>query len=409
MRRAQRETWHLVVAAILSISLVALLGFLTNTLDIHKFSWDFRYYIGMAQHGLQPPLASPFAYRYVTPLLAGALSRLAGTDIEAGFRALAYVGAFLQLFGIFVFTRWLARSTLGAYVAMFATAFSLFNVKFLMFDVYRPDHLAYPFILLQSYFALKRRFWPLLVSTLLASQIREFNVIPLMAYLGVLALERRHGAAGTKRREVLGPLLISAVSLGAAILIPRLIIPVAEDYQMASPTRDGILRILIAPLVLSRDANFAYTLLAYVMPVLILGGVNQISSVLRLLRGPTGSYLWIYSVFVLAFSFLGGTDFFRFATFLFMPQVILLAMLAQRTRPAMIAFTLGVMLVFNRIWLPFPMNDAVTYVDFYGGWGTQFDAASALRLLECLAFIGLGYLVRRSLPPVDGAPVSTAT
>ena len=109
---------------------------------------------------------------------------------EAGFRGLAYFGAALQLLGVFLFTHWLTRSAKGALIALLVTAFSLFNVKFLLFDVYRPDHLAYALILLQTYFALEDRFWPLLFSTILACQFREFNLIPLVAYLFALLAVR---------------------------------------------------------------------------------------------------------------------------------------------------------------------------------------------------------------------------
>ncbi len=99
------------------------------------------------------------------------------------FYVIAYLGAIAQLTGIFFFTNWLTRSRKGAYLAMLVTALSLFNVKFLLFDIYRPDHLSYALILLQTYFAFKKKFLPLLITTIIASQIREFNIIPLIAYL----------------------------------------------------------------------------------------------------------------------------------------------------------------------------------------------------------------------------------
>jgi hypothetical protein len=142
VNEAARNRWHVAGAALLSAFLVTCLGVLTNSLDTHKFSWDFRYYIGMAENGFSPPLASPFAYRYVTPLLVSGFFQIAGLPIQDGFRDVAYAGAFLQLFGVFLFTRWLTHSTKGAYVAVLVTSFSLFNVKFLLFDVFRPDHLA---------------------------------------------------------------------------------------------------------------------------------------------------------------------------------------------------------------------------------------------------------------------------
>ena len=58
-------------ASLLAILLVVGLSRLTNSLDTTRFSWDFRYYIGMAQHPFAPPEASPFAYRYARPCWYG--------------------------------------------------------------------------------------------------------------------------------------------------------------------------------------------------------------------------------------------------------------------------------------------------------------------------------------------------
>ena len=177
-------------------------------------------------------------------------------------------------------------------VALLVTAFSLFNVKFLLFDVYRPDHLAYALILLQTYFALERRFWPLLLSTMLACQVREFNVVPLLAYLFALSRTQPEASAVPKRPAVLSEALISAVGLVAALGLPRLLIPVAEDYQFASLTRDGLLRILLAPFVLSRDANFVYSVIAYLLPSLMIAGVTEAASALGSVSPSAGVTFW---------------------------------------------------------------------------------------------------------------------
>jgi hypothetical protein len=80
-------------AALLSALLVTALALATNSLDTTKFSWDFRYYIQMAQSPFTRPLASPFAYRYATSLLVYALSKVFSLSIEAGFRAVSYGGS----------------------------------------------------------------------------------------------------------------------------------------------------------------------------------------------------------------------------------------------------------------------------------------------------------------------------
>jgi hypothetical protein len=66
-RRVAREAMGASVAALL---LVTTIDLLTNSIDIGRFDWDFRYYIDMAERGFGASLASPFAYRYLTPMLA---------------------------------------------------------------------------------------------------------------------------------------------------------------------------------------------------------------------------------------------------------------------------------------------------------------------------------------------------
>ena len=157
---------------LLSTGIVLGLELLTNAIDTKKYAWDFLYYIAMARDGFKAqPLASPFAYRYLTPLIVNGITRISGLSIENGFYVIAYLGAIAQLAGIFFFTNWLTRSRKGAYLAMAVTALSLYNVKFLLFDIYRPDHLAYALILVQTYFAFEKKFLLLLITTIIASQI----------------------------------------------------------------------------------------------------------------------------------------------------------------------------------------------------------------------------------------------
>ncbi len=388
MKRFDNKAVAVLGAAVLSVGLIAAIDLLTNTVDTQAFKADFLYYIAMAKYGFNTPGASPFAYRYVTTLIVHGLILWRGLSVEQGFRLVAFVGAFLQLFGVFLFTNWFTRSIKGAYVALIVTAFSLFNVKYLFFDVYRPDHLAYALILLQTYLAFKRKFVPLLVVTLVASQIREFNLIPLIAYL--FAFLR-----GQERSKVVREVVVSVAAILAAVVLPRLLIPVAENFQFADLSRDGLLRVLIAPLVLSRDVNYLYTVVAYLLPILMLARLTDIKLVLQSLSAEVRYFLIAYVGLVLVFSFLGGTDFFRFATFLFVPQAILLGFLVPRARALEITVMLLGVLVFNRIWMPFPAGPSASYLDLYGGFSTRFNWISALRLLECLGFIVLGALVRR--------------
>jgi hypothetical protein len=374
--------------------LVAVIGALTNRIDTSAFSWDFRYYINVAERGFSVPSASPFAYRYLTPFLARAIAVALDLQTAGGFGALAYGAAVVQLVSIYAFALWYGRSGRGAWFAMLVAAFSLFQVKFLLFDPYRPDHLAYPLILLQTYLALTGRFGPLLISTMIGCQIREFNAIPLVAYL-YSGLRMADAAPSESRRRQTSETIIGIAGLAVALLVPRMLIPVAEDFQFVSLTRDGITRAVLAPFVLARDLNFAYTILAYGLPLLMLASPREWFGQWLGLRAQDRRYLGAYTVLVLIFSFLGGTDFFRFATYLLVPQSILLAGLAARATWLHLGLIVAAVFAFNRIWLQVPTHDQDAYLDFYTGYGTRFNSASLMRIAECAALVAVGYLMRR--------------
>ena len=406
--RRRQELRLLGVAVLLVVCLVVLLDLLTNSIDTQKFSWDFRYYIRMARRGLTGPMASPFAYRYLTPLLVRGLSGVFGLSTFAGFRVVAYFGAVTQLLAVFMFIRWYTRSNRGAWLATAITALSLFNVKFLLFDTFRPDHLAYPLILLQAYFALTGRFAPLLVSTIIATQIREFNAVPLIAYMYSALRSLGPASTAAESRRTAAELAISVVGLGAALILPRQLIPVTENFQYADLSQGGILRVLIAPLVLARDANFIYAIVAYLLPVLMLAGPRELYQVIGGIARRDRIFLGAYAVIVLAMSFNAGTDFFRFSTYLLLPQAIVLGLLADRASGALLAIILASTFVFNRIWLPFPMSDTDAYLDFYGGFGARFNSASAWRTVECVALLGIGLLARTLLKTARSRPPPAA-
>ena len=127
----------------------------------------------------------------------------------------ARAAAVTQLLSVFRWRGGMRIRSAGAWLAMLVTAFSLYHVKFLLFDTFRPDHLAYPLILLQIYLAMTGRFWPLWVVTLISCQIREFNALPLVAFstASVWAVARRL-KQHDRRRAVYQHALISAVGLG---------------------------------------------------------------------------------------------------------------------------------------------------------------------------------------------------
>ena len=380
------------LAALAALLLTLALDALTNSIDVTKFQWDFHYYIALAQDGLATrPLVSPFVYRYATPLLVHALTGL-GLSIEGGFRLIAYLGALLQLTGVFAFTGWLSRSRKAAWITMLVTGFSLFQVKFLLFDVFRPDHLAYAFLLLAAWLAFERRFAPLLVVTLIASQFREFTILPLIAYLASFAW------LDSDRRRFYLEAGLSALSLALALGLPRLLLPAAQDFQFVNLTPDGLLRGLLAPFIPLRDLNFLYTVFGYLLPLFMIASPQRIHYAYKSLKREVMRFVLVYTALVLLLSFFGGTDFPRFATFLFLPQIILVGKLSEHTHHGLLGVMLAAVVVFNLLWLPIPLDDMSTYRDFYGGYHTQVTYVTIWRIAELAGFITLGWLVRKRLP-----------
>lgn len=372
-----------IVAPLLILGLDAL----TNSINTTRNEWDFIYYIAMARDGFDAAnLASPFAYRFFTTGLVNLLFGL-GLSIESGFRLTACLGAFLQLTGIFFFVRWLTQSTRGAWIALFVTAFSLFNIKFLLFDIYRPDHFVYALILLQTYIAFERKFIPLLILTLIGSTMREFTLIPLFAYLFMLAWEDRTTAARQG--------LVSALFILPAIILPRLLIPVTEDFQIIGFAPEKLLNAAVLPFIPSFPVNFIFSILAYFLPLFLLASPKEIKSTYRNLPQTQRNYLTAYTALVLFLSFFGGTDFNRFASFLFLPQIILIGWLAPNISNLKFTIALICLFIFNRLWMRIPDWDVQTYRDFYGGFALQLNANTAGRFLELLVFITGGYLLNR--------------
>ena len=167
----------------------------TNFIDVSKFTWDNVRYLAMAQTWFSiETMTSPFAYRWGTPALARALSDAFSVSLTFGFQLVAWVGAVAQLVAVFWLVRAVFSSSKAGWAGLVVTALSVWNVRFLLFDPFRPDHLAYPIVILASLAALKRQWWWLLGLTLLGFPFREFTVIPLLAALATLVTTREFGS-----------------------------------------------------------------------------------------------------------------------------------------------------------------------------------------------------------------------
>jgi hypothetical protein len=376
----------LVIPFGVSLALVVLIDIFTNGIT-NKLLFDSNVYIGMAEYGFAPELRiSPFIYRFVPPFLAGSIHRLTDLSIYKSFKVITYLGAISELLGVFLVVRQLISSEKGAYIGMLSVAFSLFNVKYLLYDVYRPDILAYPIILISTWLAFKDYFYPLLLTTMMGLQFREFAIAPLLAYLAA-----KLQSEGSK--PLVRTVTLSIIGLVLAIGLPRWLIPAvvhAEAVQLSPQAIGQVIQLLS---MWPRDINILYIVLAYFLPFLILYRRSRLKNALGELPAEQVRYLAYYSGAVLLLVFIGGTDLDRFATYFFLPLAVLTGLLAKNQSIIKILLVLTLQIIFNRIWLPFPVWDFDLIVDFYSGWSNVINAASLSRFAELIALAVVGNLL----------------
>jgi hypothetical protein len=366
----------------MSIALVVLIDILTNSIT-KDLLFDSKVYIGLAEHGFERSHISPFVYRFAGPFLAGGIHQFAGLSMYKSFKALTYVGAMTQLMGVFLLVRSLAKSEKSAYVGMLTVAVSLYNIKYPLFDVYRPDILTYPILLACTWLALNDHFFLLLLTTMVGLQFREFAIVPLLAYLAV-KLQRE------VNKESIRNVLISIIGLWIAVGIPRLLIPVSQHDEAVQLSFAGMGQAIHLILNWHRDLNIIYIVLAYFLPFLILYSRHQLKIALSEISSENARYLACYSLLVLLLLVVGGTDLERFATYFFLPLAILAGLLAKNQPFMKILLLLTIQIIFNRIWLPFPIWDLGLMINFYGGWSDVINMASLWRFVELAALIILG-------------------
>jgi hypothetical protein len=377
------------VAAVvlLALAIIFLLDHFTNSLDIENFSWDFNYYIDLTNYGFDSPtLVSPFAYRYPTPFLARILSDGLSLSVETSYRIIAWTGAIFQLSGIFLIVSFVTRSMQGAILALLITALTIMNVKFLLFDVYRPDHLAYAFIILNFYFALTKRFYLLLIFTLIGVQFREFVLVPMAAYfLSVLFTDRK------LFRKQLVPVLVCVF---AAVILPRLLIPVKASQQFINPSA-GLLKTIKIFFNPFRNLNYLFALTAYFLPLLIIFTRERYAKVKSLMSSDLKLLIVWYSILVAILAFIGGTGLIRFMTYFFIIQSVIIGFAFRFISVTEIVYMIAAVFIFNRIWKEIPMDSLENYLDFYSGYYARVNVNTFYRIIELAVLISGGTVVRK--------------
>ena len=141
----QRPRNQHLLALAAAVMLMLTIDLLTNSLDIQKLKWDHVHVIALAEYGYtldNPFLAAPFAYRFAPVIVRGLMDGLGLTFIQ-GFGLLATVGVTLQLWLSYLLARQLGARFRAALLIMLTLGLSLYYVKFLLFDIFRPESLGF--------------------------------------------------------------------------------------------------------------------------------------------------------------------------------------------------------------------------------------------------------------------------
>ena len=391
-------------AFLVATALVSLVAACTNSTPPQ---WDGRHYVDMASAGVigNPNLVAPFAYRLGMPVLSRLTSALLGVSIGDGFRIVGGIAALALLMGIFLLSRLFTRDYRQAIIAMTLLGLSFVHVKFPLFFYTLVDIAAYPFMVF-AFWALvtKRRFLCLLLCGI-GLLFKEFLVVPLM----LLFLDLGHEAWRTKSRRTLLE-LCGAIGVGAAaILLPRLCIPVTRTTQFVDPLNDlaTLKNLFLAPLNGGRIFNIVYSAVSYWLPTLLLVTWARLSAVwadLRRLHILAACGIYLFLIFFA--TMYGGTNIFIFVSYSVAVQAVVLGLLFRHgVGVAETIYALLVMLLYNKILLPIPIPDVAidAYINFYGGWSSRVTTASLIRLLECGVFVAIGALLRMAVAKLSSA------
>lgn len=383
----------LLIAFVVAFALVLGIDLITNSLDIVRYTWDFRYYINLTNNGFDPNplLISPFAYRYPTPFMAGGFMSLFGVDLETGYRMVAYCGAVLQLFGIYLICFHFFKRKDLAYAGMLLVAFTFMNIKFLLFDVYRPDHMAYALVTLSVFFALTHRYYLLLITACVAVQFREFGILPLFSY-GLFLIWKKDW------KQILRIAIPTAAALFVAIALPRLLIQVQGSMQFVN-SDSGMMRTVKYFLSPKRNLNLIYDSIAYFLPVWILATKERFQKLKS--TGDFFQYLLCYIFFVLLLCYGGGGDLMRFVTFYSVAVILIAVFFMQDAKAGEIVVTLVAVFIFNRIWMQVPMDSLDKYLDLLAGHNTRINMHSLYRVLELIGLIAVGRMINQRLRKSD--------
>ena len=380
--------WAAVVA--FTFAILFSIDRLTNSvIDLAWAEWDFNHYIQMAERGLagNPGLVAPYAYRPLTPLLAGWMMRAFNFSAWRSFKFIAWSGAALNLLTLYWLLRRVGYRFATCLWVLVIIALAQFQVKFLFFDPFRPDHLAFPLINL-AYLALWSNLFLLAILFISIGLLaREFLLLPAGAFL----------AAAWRDRKKCLPAILIAVTGVMVMMFTRWLIPVSgsEDYISTANFGDLTGSLLAVPLDWRRTLNLLFCLLAYLLPVGMLFTKDRWRN-MWLGLGERRVWLAAHAALTLLLALYGGTDLARFVVYLYLPLAVALGGILddeEVSTPEKV-FILIAVIIFNRIPWSYPTASLDAYLDFFGGYHDRLNLTSALRWMGLAGWLAAGAALR---------------
>jgi hypothetical protein len=376
-----RKSW---LALAIAIALTATIQATTNASAVGEFSDP---YTVIAETGLSPhpQLVSPCAYRFVSPMLAGGAARAYGVSTSDGFFIVSMAASVALLWLTCYLAMRVGASFAGGLTAMAVIALSIGHLKNNLYFNNSMEGVT-QVLLIGWCLAMFARRW--LLATILCVVglcTRELFLIPSALLCGQLALAWWQ----TRQRSTLVRLSITGGLTAAAFVLPRLLIPVAATIQLIDPLYDEswFSKLLQVPLNWKRDLNLLIGIASYSLPALMLVTRERWRLAWQRLA-PFRSAGVAYCGLWLLLTLWGGTDLYRYVTYLFLPLTfVLAAMFAHRRsspRFAEVMLALVATAVHNKIasHIPAIADNVDVYLDFWPAFEDRLNAAAGLRLAQ---------------------------
>ncbi len=362
------------IVVLYAIILVGGIDLLTNPIDIMAEGYsksDLQFYIDMSRHGIlnNPNTVSPFAYRFVTPLLARYISDALSVDLQMSYAMIAYVGITANLILVYILAKRFNDNWLDRMFVVTIVAFTMYTLKFLMFNPYSDDTLGYPLLMLAVLFYLSKRYVLVLAVCYTGLFVREFLAIPVV----LVSLDFLRDYLKTRNMSDIIRAAFPILILGALIIASRLLIPVHKSYQFIDPfvKNPGTSKNLMAFLFWRRDINILLAFVGNYMPVFLLwaltGSRGQLKKVL------TDNSYWVVPLFGLdmLLTLYGGTNVGIFIMYTLPIIVMCLATVSKGSSALQKTAVIVSTAYLNNVFTEVPAHDRQKFLDWFRYWNQR--------------------------------------